>query len=81
MNEPNFQRARGPLVYRGAKEICGAVGVSYKEISLHVKELGLPAFKIRGNWVALPEDLLAWVVGLRDLEIHHRGTETQRKGK
>jgi hypothetical protein len=68
------QRPRGPLVYRGAKEICGAVGVSYKEIALIVRELGMPAFKIRGNWVARPSSLEAWLAGLEAGST----TETQR---
>lgn len=52
-----------PIVYRGAKEICGAVGVPWKEIGHYVRDKGLPAFKINGSgtWIALPEDLQEWV--------------------
>ena len=58
-----------PLVYRGAKEICGAVGVSWKDISHYVREKGLPAFKVNGSgsWVALPEDLDEWIRTQRDI--------------
>jgi hypothetical protein len=66
MNETSSQRARGALVYRGAKEICGAIGVSWKDISFFVLEHGLPAFKIGGGWVALPSDLQQWVEAQRD---------------
>ena len=57
-----------PIVYRGAKEICGAVGVPWKEISHYVKDRGLPAFKINGSgtWVAIPEDLYEWIKKQRD---------------
>lgn len=59
---------RGPLVYRGAKEICGAVGIPYKEIASYVRSNDLPAFKIKGSgcWIALPDDLLEWVEKQRD---------------
>lgn len=56
-----------PIVYRGAKEICGAVGVPWKEISQYVRQHGLPAFKINGgNWIALPDDLCEWIAEQRD---------------
>ena len=56
------------IVYRGAKEICGAVGVPWKEIASYVKNHDLPAFKINGSghWVALPNDLADWVQLQRD---------------
>lgn len=58
------------LVYRGAKEICGAVGVPWKEISSYVHHHKLPAFKLNGGtWVAIPDDLLAWVCEQRDKHI------------
>lgn len=61
---------RGPLVYRGAKEICGAVGIPWKEISRYVREHNLPAFKLGGGcWVALPEDLLEWIKQQRDAHL------------
>jgi hypothetical protein len=52
-----------PIVYRGAKEICNAVGVNWKEMSHFVDAKELPAFKIdgKGTWIALHEDLLAWI--------------------
>jgi len=63
-----------PIVYRGAKEICGAVGVPWKEISHYVREHQLPAFKINGSgtWVAVPEDLSTWVIAQRDKYLHGR---------
>ena len=59
------------LVYRGAKEIGGAVGISWKEIGFYVRELGLPAFKIcnRGSWLALEDDLARWLRNQRDIAI------------
>lgn len=57
----------GRIVYRGAKEICGAVGVPWKEIVTWVREHDLPAFKLNGgHWVALPEDLRDWIKTQRD---------------
>ena len=63
-----------PIVYRGAKEICGAVGVPWKEISHYVRERGLPAFKINGSgtWVAMPEDLHEWIKEQRDQSLKPR---------
>jgi hypothetical protein len=57
------------IVYRGAKEICGAVGVPWKEIGRYVREKDFPAFKVNGSgtWIALPEDLLEWVRNQRDI--------------
>ena len=51
------------LVFRGAKEICGAVGVNWKEMTYYVSKKGLPAFKIdgKGSWIARPTDLEAWI--------------------
>ncbi len=56
------------LVYRGAKEICGAVGLPWKEMHYFVKEKKLPAFKIdgRGIWIALHDDLMRWIEQQRD---------------
>jgi len=64
----NDARHLPPLVYRGAREICGAVGVPWKEIAVFVAEKGLPAFKIdgRGTWLALREDLEAWITRQRN---------------
>jgi hypothetical protein len=61
----------GPLVYRGAKEICSAVGVNWKEITYFVSKKGLPAFKIdnKGSWIALREDLLLWVAEQRNTHL------------
>lgn len=57
-----------PIVYRGAKEICRAVGIPYNEIAAFVTEKGLPAFKIdgRGCWLALHDDLADWIKTQRD---------------
>ncbi len=51
------------LVFRGAKEICGAVGINWKEMTYYVSKKGLPAFKIdgKGSWIARPADLEAWI--------------------
>ncbi len=57
------------LVYRGAKEICAAVGINHKQMLHYVKKEGLPAFKLGGNskiWIALPEDLEKWIHEQRD---------------
>lgn len=55
------------IVYRGAKAICGAVGVPWKEIATYVREHGLPAFKLNGGtWIALPDDLAEWIQEQRD---------------
>jgi len=57
-----------PLVYRGAKEICAAVGLNSRNLRHYVEEMGLPAFRIdeTGRWIALPEDLCRWVEEQRD---------------
>lgn len=62
------------LVYKGAKEICGAVGVNYKDISHFVDKKGLPAFKIdgRGPWIARPADLERWIQKQRDENLKTR---------
>ena len=59
------------LVYRGAKEICGAVGVPWKDIGMFVANEGLPAWKIngRGTWLALRKDLEEWLRQQRDKEM------------
>lgn len=64
-----MQQTTKPLVYRGAREICGAVGLDYKQISSYVKDLKFPAFKIYGQkaWLACPEDLEKWVRAQRDI--------------
>ena len=56
------------IVYRGAKEICAAVGIPWKELNLFVKKDKLPAFKLngRGPWLALPDDLERWMQKQRD---------------
>lgn len=56
------------IVYKGAKEICAAVGVNWKEIAHFVEKKGLPAFKIdgRGSWIARPDDLQKWIQKQRD---------------
>lgn len=57
-----------PLVYRGAKEICAAVGLNWKEMGRYVKELKLPAFKVAGSsqWLATHEDLERWLLEQRE---------------
>lgn len=56
-----------PIVYRGAKEICAAIGEDYRQITVLVKEEGLPAWRRNGSgvWRALPEDLERWIVEQR----------------
>lgn len=51
------------IVFKGAKNICSAVGINWKEISYFVIEKKLPAFKIdgKGSWIARPVDLEKWV--------------------
>ena len=58
----------GRLVYKGAKEICGAVGLNWREIGFYVTKKGLPAWKIdgRGSWLAIPDDLGQWIIKQRD---------------
>ena len=65
MSHP-IQKSLPPLVYRGAREICGAVGVSWKDINFFVSKKGMPAFKIGGGGVATPEDLKAWVIAQKE---------------
>lgn len=63
-----MQQTAKPLVCRGAKEICAAVGLDYKQIATYVKDLKLPALKKNGQkaWVACHEDLEDWVRAQRD---------------
>ena len=58
----------GDKVLRGSREICAFVGVNWKEMSVFVKNEGLPAFRIRekGNYIALQSDLILWVKKQRD---------------
>lgn len=60
-----------PLVYRGALEIGRAVGINAREIAFYVREKGLPAFKIERSkeWVAKPEDLVAWIDRQRETQL------------
>ncbi len=53
----------GVIVYRGAKEICAAVGLNWKDFGRYVRDLGLPAFKVEGSsqWLATPDDLERWL--------------------
>lgn len=56
------------IVISGAKAIGAAAGVSWQNLPWYVTHKGLPAWKIdgKGNWMALPDDLRAWVVRMRD---------------
>ncbi|XPV77721.1 MAG: hypothetical protein ACNI27_07320 [Desulfovibrio sp.] len=58
----------GALIYRGAKEICSAVGENRKKITVLVEQEGLPAFKRVGSsqWLLLHEDLMNWLREQRD---------------
>ena len=56
------------IVISGAKAIGAAVGVPWNTLPWYVTNKGLPAWKIdgKGNWMALPDDLRAWAVRMRD---------------
>ena len=56
------------ICYKGAKEICEAVGENPKEMVKLVEKHDLPAWKRdnRGSWRALPEDLERWIRHQRD---------------
>ena len=56
------------LVFKGAREICSAVGVDWKKMVFFVEQKGLPAFKIdgKGSWIARPDDLDAWILKQRN---------------
>ena len=55
-----------PLVYRGAREIAGAVGVPIKELDSYVREHGLPAWKMGKTWLATQDDLKTWINSQRN---------------
>lgn len=60
----DLQRVSGPLVCRGVKEICEAVGINHKRFKYYVEELKLPAFKIEDDtnvWLASYDDLAGWI--------------------
>lgn len=63
-----------PLVYRGRKEICAAVGISWQNIGFYIEKKALPVFKIdnKGPWLALPEDLEEWIEVQRCKELGKR---------
>jgi len=63
------------LVYKGAKAICSAVGVNWKEMTYYVSVKKLPAFKIdgKGAWIARPSDLADWVKTQRDENLENPG--------
>lgn len=60
-----------PLVYRGKQEICAAVGISWQNMAYYIEKKDLPVFKIDGckTWLALPDDLKAWVKVERDKKL------------
>ncbi|MDP2876742.1 MAG: helix-turn-helix domain-containing protein [Holophaga sp.] len=56
------------IAIKGTVAIAKAVGLNRKDIGRMVREKKLPAFKLDGkSWVALPEDLEAWLRTQRDL--------------
>lgn len=57
-----------PLCYRGAKEICIAIGEDHKKLCTLVEKEGLPAFRRngKGTWRALETDLVQWLEIQRD---------------
>ena len=63
-----MRQTTNPIVYRGARAICGIVGLDYKQMATYVSDHGLPAFKIKGQktWIACHEDLERWVLSQRD---------------
>ena len=76
-----MRRRRAPVdlpiekrfVYKGY-EIASAVGVPATEIHVYVEKHGLPAWKHNGGaWLAVPEDLHAWVKTQRDKHLKQSG--------
>lgn len=64
INNHELHKTSGPLVCRGVKEICDAVGINHKRFKYYVEVLRLPAFKIDDDsnvWLATYEDLTRWV--------------------
>jgi hypothetical protein len=66
------------IVYRGSKEICGAVGLNWQYIAEYVERYDFSAFKIDGlkSWFALHEDLEQWTRSMRD--IHLAGSKKKK---
>lgn len=64
-------------VLRGTREICGFVGINHKEMMRYVEEEELPAFKHGSSniWVAMPEDLAAWVRRQREKFLRNKPEE------
>ena len=56
------------IVISGAKEIGKAAGVAWNHLPWYISEKGLPAWRIdgKGPYLALPDDLRAWVLRMRD---------------
>lgn len=68
--------------FKGAKEICEAVGENPKNIHELVREHGLPAWKrgARGTWRALPDDLRRWIREQRDRNMGHLAPKGEECG-
>lgn len=56
------------FVYKGAVEICEAVGLNPRDIAHYVRTYDLPAWKIngKGTWRALEKDLVDWIYKMRN---------------
>jgi hypothetical protein len=50
----------GSVWVTGAQTIASKIGVDHRDIPELVRTENLPAFKWRGRWRALPEDLSKW---------------------
>jgi hypothetical protein len=53
-------RGLDPVWLTGCDAIASAVGIDRRDIPVLVRTENLPAFKWRGRWRALPEDLSRW---------------------
>ena len=69
-------------VLRGAREICAYVGINHKEMMRYVEQERLPAFKHGASniWVALPEDLKAWVAWQRERRLENKPEKWEVNG-
>jgi hypothetical protein len=56
-------RRSGPWLTGGAT-IASAIGINRHDIPDLVKNEGFPAFKYRGRWRALPDDIESWSRGI-----------------
>lgn len=57
------------LLIVGAKSIAQTIGEGRNDIPRLVAQEGLPAWKKRGTWRALPEDLTEWLRKQREKNV------------